>query len=152
MKAFAVLLAPTLLLVASPSPGQEANSADSQSFGRLFFTPERRVALERLRLSTVRETDSIEGATLSLDGVVARSSGKSTVWISGKPQHEGDAALTGIRARVNRLSPGTASVSAGDALSQSSMKVGDSINLGTQERQGILGSGSVKVAPTNGKR
>lgn len=150
MKLPAVLLAPIFVLAMAPSAAQSApakQASQPQTVGRLFFTPERRIALERQRLSKVRDAEPGEGATLSLDGVVARSSGKTTVWINGRPQNEADAANTGIAARVSRRKPGTAVVSAGDDAPALPMRVGDAVNLGTQERQGILGEGSVKVKP-----
>lgn len=153
MKSLAVLLAPTLLLAATPALGQTVAGSESRAapaLGRLFFSPERRLALERIRLTNVRETETVEGATLSLDGVVVRNSGKSTVWINGRAQYQRDAANAGVATRLTGRKPGSAVITAGDE-SPRSMSVGESVNLGTQERQSILGDGTLKVTPAQGK-
>ncbi|OQY76184.1 MAG: hypothetical protein B6D47_00250, partial [Rhodocyclaceae bacterium UTPRO2] len=50
--------------------------AGAETLGRLFFTPERRAALERQRQLNIRETQkTIEGAELGVSGIVQRSSG-----------------------------------------------------------------------------
>lgn len=158
MKRTAVLLAPTLaLLLASPpamaqrAPASTTDKATPAPLGRLFFTPERRAVLERQRLTNVRETETVEGTSMSLDGVVVRSSGKSTVWISGRAQHENDAGASGVAARLTRRQPGKAVLSAGDEAPQS-VRVGDTVNRGTLERHSILGNGSIQVTPAPGKR
>lgn len=120
-------------------------AADPVSLGRLFFTPEKRAMLERQRLSNIRETQSLEGATMSLDGVVQRSSGKSTVWINGHPQHERDAARTGVDVHLTAKDPGRAQLAPGEE-SPTQLKVGEAINRATGERNDRLGGGTV-VAP-----
>ena len=47
-----------------------ANAADAPELGRLFFTPDRRIALERQRTFNVQEAQTLQGTTMSLDGVV----------------------------------------------------------------------------------
>ena len=74
--------------------------AQAEPLGRLFFTPERRAALERQRQLNIQETRTIEGSTVSLDGVVTRSSGKTTVWVNQRPQNE-NASGTGVTAAVS---------------------------------------------------
>lgn len=56
-----------------------ACAADAPELGRLFFTPEKRAALERQREFNIQEAQTLQGNTMSLDGVVYRSGGKSTV-------------------------------------------------------------------------
>ncbi len=52
--------------------------------GRLFFTAEERSALDAARLKETRTQEgSTASATLTLDGLVQRRGGKSTVWING---------------------------------------------------------------------
>ncbi|MHB9116936.1 MAG: hypothetical protein ACYC2R_01500 [Burkholderiales bacterium] len=53
--------------------------------GRLFFSAEERAALDAARLKETRSQDGHAAAspTLTLDGLVRRSGGKSTVWING---------------------------------------------------------------------
>lgn len=63
--------------------------AESHKIGRLFFSPEERAMLDRLRQksgsSTVSTTEQI-----TLNGIVRRSSGKTTAWINRIPQHENE--------------------------------------------------------------
>lgn len=66
--------------------------AQTPPLGRLFLTPDMRAHLERQRQLDIKETRSLEGGTLRLDGVVVRSSGKSTVWVNNRPQSENDGA------------------------------------------------------------
>ena len=47
-----------------------AHAADAPELGRLFFTPERRATLERQRTFNVQEAQTLQGTTMSLDGVV----------------------------------------------------------------------------------
>jgi len=117
------------------------------SIGRLFFTPERRVILERQRLTNIQESQTLQGATMSLDGIVQRSSGKSTVWINGHAQHEGEAARTGVTATVTPKNPGSALLAPGEEPA-SRMNVGEAMNRATGERDNRLGGGAV-TGPRN---
>lgn len=116
-------------------------SAGAEPLGRLFFTPERRAALERQRQFNIHEAQTLEGATLSLDGVVVRSSGKRTVWINSRAQHD-TAAPTGVAVDLSRREPGRAILSAGEEA-PAPLKVGESINRATREKADALGGGRV---------
>lgn len=65
-----------------------------ESLGRLFFTPDERSNLDRARLTGVGMEQ--EGApaqqleSITLNGIVKRSSGKTTVWINNSAQYEAD--------------------------------------------------------------
>ena len=87
-------LIPFVLMAAAVMP---AGAADSAPLGRLFFTPERRAALERQRTPNLQEAQTLQGNSMSLDGVVYRSGGKSTVWINQKAQTEDESARTGAK-------------------------------------------------------
>lgn len=121
-----------------------AQAEQTASLGRLFFTPEKRLLLERQRLSNIHETQSLEGESMSLDGVVQRSSGKSTVWINGRAQEEHDAARTGVSVRLSPKDPGHAQLAPGEE-SPTQLKVGEAINRATGERNDRLGGGAVKT-------
>jgi hypothetical protein len=130
------------LVVAAP-----ANAADSAPLGRLFFTPERRAALERQRTFNIQEAQTLQGSSISLDGVVYRSGGKSTVWINQKAQTEDESARTGVNAVVSPKSPGSALLAPGeDAPTQ--LKVGEAVNRATGERNTRLGGGVVVTPAT----
>ncbi len=68
------LLLALLALTGSAAAQNGANG--SATLGRLFFTPEKRATLERQRQLNIQETQTLEGASMSLDGVIVRSSGR----------------------------------------------------------------------------
>jgi hypothetical protein len=117
-----------------------AGAAAAQEFGRLFFTPEQRAALDARRRSRVPEKAApaplIISPTTRLDGYVRRSDGRSTVWVNGdtaddsRPQTDGSVAVSvGEGPRV-RLKPG-------EVLDRSSGEVTD-----------VLGErGEIRVRP-----
>ncbi len=119
-----------------------ACAADTPALGRLFFTPERRIALERQRTHNVQEAQALQGTTMSLDGVVYRSSGKTTVWINRQSQNENEAARTGVNAIVSPQTPGRALLAPGDET-PAQLKVGEAMNRATGERDTRLGGGTV---------
>lgn len=111
--------------------------------GRLFLTPDVRAKLESQRRYNVREARSIEGGSMRLDGVVVRSTGKSTVWINSLPQPE-NAADTGVTARLSRQQPGRATLVTGEEA-PADLKVGVTINRATRETSGGLNAGEIRV-------
>ena len=131
-------LLPVLLCLAVIVP---AGAADAQELGRLFFTPERRAALERQRAFNVQEA-ALQGNNMSLDGVVYRSGGKSTVWINRQAQNEGESTRTGVSAVVSSKTPGSAMLAPGEEKA-AQLKVGEAVNRATGERNTRLGGGNV---------
>ena len=119
-----------------------AHAADTLEIGRLFFTPERRTTLERQRTRNVQEAQTLQGTTMSLDGVVYRSSGKATVWINRQAQTESEASRTGVSAVISPKTPGSALLAPGEET-PAQLKVGEAMNRATGERNTRLGSGSV---------
>ncbi len=137
-------LLPVLLCLAVIAP---AVAADAQELGRLFFTPERRAALERQRAFNVQEAQTLQGNNMSLDGVVYRSGGKSTVWINRQAQTENDSSRTGVSAAVAPGAPGSARLAPGEEA-PTQLKVGETINRATGERNTRLGGGVVVTPAT----
>jgi len=137
------LIAAALLQTAAPSVAAEASAAEP--LGRLFFTPERRAALERQRLLNIQESQAqlVDGANLTVNGVVQRSSGKRTTWINGAAQNDNSAA-TGVRVDVDKHNPGRATVTAGDDA-PASLKVGEAINRTTREKSDGTGNAIIQV-------
>ena len=138
-RAVFVLIGIGLAVVASPSSAQ-----DPANLGRLFFTPERRDALERQRTHNVQQAQTLQGTTMTLDGVVYRSSGKSTVWINRQAQNENDARRTGVATTLSPRNPGRALIEPGEDT-PADLKVGEAINRATGERSNRLGGGVVAV-------
>lgn len=116
-----------------------------EKLGRLFFTPERRALLEQQRQLNLQDQQTVQGATMSLDGVVVRSSGKKTVWINGRAQNDNNSNL-GVNARVAPGDPAHAGLTAGSER-QTDLRVGQKINRATQEINDGLDGGRLEVKP-----
>ncbi len=124
-------------------PSLPAAAAPDAPLGRLFFSPERRSILERQRQLNIRETQTLEGETLSLNGAVLRSSGKKTYWLNGRAQND-DNTPSGVTIIPHRKAPGRATVTAGGE-SSAELRIGESLNRATGEKQTGLGDGSITV-------
>ncbi|MDR0578455.1 MAG: hypothetical protein LBI87_13225 [Candidatus Accumulibacter sp.] len=127
-----------LLAASFPAPAQE--------LGRLFFTPERREALDRQRRAKLPERKEVpRDPALSIDGVVTRSSGKRTVWINGVAQDERRPG-GGVAVIPSRAHPGQVIVlPEGGPDAQAS--VGDTVDRNTGETADRLGGGKILVKP-----
>ena len=128
-----------------------AHAADAPELGRLFFTPERRVAMERQRTLNVQEAQTLQGTTMSLDGIVYRSGGKATVWVNQQAQTEREASRTGVGAVISPKTPGSAILTPGEEA-PARLKVGEAMNRATGERNTRLGGGSVVIPDDRQKR
>ena len=117
-----------------------------EALGRLFFTPEKRAALERSRKLNLRQTQQIEGATMSLEGIVRRSDGNGTAWINGRPHNVSDP-RHGMAIGLRPDATG-ATVSVGDQA-PSRLSVGESINRGTRQTTDAIGDGRVETRRTD---
>lgn len=135
-----------LVLTAMSGPPAVAE----ERLGRLFFTPERRAMLDRQRQSDIQErSEARDDPMLTINGVVARSSGKPTVWINGVEQNETNApAAPGVV--PNRKDPGRVVVKAGNALATHA-KVGDTVNRDTGEAADLLNGGRISIRTANHK-
>ena len=117
--------------------------------GRLFFTPEKRQLLDRQRdLNVQAQQETPEDPTLTINGVVTRSSGKRTVWINGEAQHENDNLGT-VHALPDPRHPGQVSIQPDDAP-PARAAVGDTVLRDTGETAPLLGDGQIRIhrAPT----
>ena len=68
-----------------------ANVAAAESLGRLFFTPKERAALDRGSAGQPAELAEVVPVEprrpIEMNGYVARSDGKTTVWLDGEPRY-----------------------------------------------------------------
>jgi hypothetical protein len=81
VRAAGAILSAWLALVAAPAGADE--------LGRLFFTPQQRQELDRRRQLNVQESAAATvESTVTVNGHVSRSSGKTTTWINGAPQYD----------------------------------------------------------------
>lgn len=141
----AALAAPIVLAVSPPASGQD--------LGRLFFTPEQRQMLDRQRqfrsTEIPQEVQIPEDPTLTINGVVTRSSGRRTVWINGVAQHETETAGGTTVSPLDR-NPGSVIVHS-DKSPATRAKVGATINRNTGESADVIGDGHIrsttKLAP-----
>ena len=144
MIARALLIAWAAASALLPCMATAQSDPTAPELGRLFYSPERRAQLDRQRLLNIRQTQAIEGSLLTLDGVVKRSSGKSTVWINHRPQTESDSTRTGIAAVPNAKNPANVRLTPGEDTGVD-LRVGEAINRGTGERSDRLGGGTIVV-------
>jgi hypothetical protein len=101
-------------------------------YGKVFFSPDKRAALEKQRFMEVVPDPSLatqptQLEIVTVDGIVSRSSGRSTVWINGLPQY-------GRNTKIRRDLSGV-------TISNTTVPVGDSVNIITHEPVKLLGNG-----------
>ena len=110
--------------------------------GRLFFAPAKRQGLDQQRRTLQYQETVVEGDTLSLNGVVTRSTGRWTMWINGTPVSERDGSATGVAPTRD----GGGRLSAGGATSRPLVvSVGDSVERASGQRSSPLGEGRIRV-------
>lgn len=128
------------LLASAACPAAVAEEA----LGRLFFSPERRQQLDRQReLNVLDKQQPPADPTLTIDGVVARSSGKRTAWVNGSPQHE-DEQWTGLAVTPRHGDPGKVLVETSD-LTAARARVGQTVNRNTGDSVDLLNGGQLSI-------
>jgi len=139
----AVLSAITLFMApCTPVGAQEV----SDGLGRLFFTPERRQTLDRQRQLNIQEKQEIpEDPTLTINGIVTRSSGKRTAWINGVSQNENDMA-SGVAVIPNKKDTAKIAVKPHDSP-VTDTKVGNTVNRTTGDAVDLLNGGTITLNP-----
>lgn len=129
-----------LLLTMALTPAAEAEEA----LGRLFFTPERRLQLDRQRQFNIKEEKQVnEDPSLTINGVVTRSSGKRTSWVNGAAQNENETP-GGLTVLPQGRNPGKVVVQASDAPAANAL-VGETVNRNTGEARNLLNDGRIVV-------
>lgn len=119
--------------------------AAAQELGRLFFTPEQRAALDARRAARLpdRPTVARESPTSRVDGYVARSSGRTTVWVDGETLADG-AQPDGLRVQRSR-DAGKVTVTFGEQPRRVEMRVGETLDRSTGDVKSVIGDGEVRV-------
>ena len=119
-----------------------ATTADE--LGRLFFTPERRQQLDHQRQFNIEEKSEVpEDPTLTINGVVMRSSGKRTVWVNGIVRSDAEASGDAV-VSPKPGNPAHLIVRPGETRATEA-KVGDTVNQASGEVSGLLGQSSIAV-------
>ncbi len=124
------LLAAGLVAVANLLP---ATPAAADELGRLFYTPQQRQELDRRRASNIqeKEVEVVIESSVTVNGHVARSSGKTTTWLNGVPQY--DTHSSRDPARVH--------------LQDGTLKIGQTLDRNRREVKDGLQGGTVRVNP-----
>jgi hypothetical protein len=126
----AMLRAP--LADAAEPPAQDPG----QGLGRLFLTPQQRQDLDRRRAANIQETAAVvQESTLTVQGQVSRSSGKTTTWINRVPQNDS----------LRGPDPAQVTIPTGEGQPEVTLKVGQTHdNVRGETRDGLAG-GQLKV-------
>jgi len=130
------ILAYALLALAGLAPPAVA----VEELGRLFLTPQQRLDLDRRRAANIQEAMVVQESTLTVEGRVSRSSGKSTTWVNRVPQHDS----------YTSADPAQVTISTGEGQPEVTLKVGQTHDNVRGEVRDGLGGGkvSVKKGPT----
>lgn len=111
--------------------GVAAAQSSPEPLGTLLFSPQ-----ERAQITTERNSDALgpdaPAAILKYQGLVRRSVGKSTVWVNDQALVHGDAKAPAMQ--------GSNAILAGHAL-----RVGESVQATTGQRQDVTAPGAVTV-------
>ena len=134
------------LLVLLVLPALRAPQASAQEFGRLFFTPEQRAALDARRKARIPDKPAasmVASPTTRMDGYVKRSGGPSTVFLNGEAIVETSQPDS---PRVPRAKgDDKVSVPVGDAGVRVPLKPGEVLDSGSGEVHDVLGGGEIRV-------
>jgi hypothetical protein len=126
------IAAGALLVLALGGTGLAPAPAAADDLGRLFFTPQQRQDLDRRRESNIKEEKEVViESSVTINGHVTRSSGKTTTWVNGVPQY--DTYSGRDPARVH--------------LQDGTVKIGQTLDRARGEVKDNLQGGTVRVNP-----
>ena len=126
-----------LALLAAVLGASSAGAAEE--LGRLFFTPQVRQDLDRRRAANIQEAAAvIQESTLTLQGQVSRSGGKTTTWLNGMPQHDA----------YGGSDPSRATIQTSEDEPKVELKVGQTFDRVRGETRDSLGGGKLTVRKT----
>ena len=126
-----------------------AAEAAAEDFGRLFFTPEQRAALDARRRARVPDKPAavvVASPTTRVDGYVKRSSGPSTVFVNREALTVSGQADS---PRTPRDGDGRVAIPVGEAGSHVGLKPGEVLDRGSGEVRNSIGDGQVRVRPAS---
>lgn len=105
--------------------------ASADELGRLFYTPQQRQDLDRRRASNVQEKEAVVESSVTVNGHVTRSSGKTTTWVNGVPQYDTYSGHDPARVRIE----------------DGTLKIGQTLDRTRGEVKDGLQGGTVRVNP-----
>lgn len=136
------LAAALLLAMACCIPASRADEA----LGRLFFSPERRKDLDRLRQMKQLGNEAPEvSPALTINGLLTRSNGQRTSWVNGVARNENEASAS-IVVVAHKNDPGRVVLSGTD-LPATNARVGETLRRGGLTVQGLLNGGRIAINP-----
>jgi len=107
--------------------------AAQENLGRLFFTEQQRQDLDRRRQANIRETAVVVESSVTVNGQVSRSSGRSTTWLNGVPQDN---------AR-RPLDPARVTLPGGEGAPSVNLKIGQTLDKVRGEVRDPVGGGRI---------
>ena len=107
--------------------------AAQQNLGRLFFTEQERQDLDRRRQANIQETAVVVESTVTVNGQVSRSSGRSTTWINGVPQES----------TRKPLDPARVTLPGGEGAPSVTLKIGQTLDKVRGEIRDPAASGRI---------
>lgn len=121
----------------------EAPGPPAEALGTLFYTVAERNAIVRARQGqgNIGATPEAGAATapsnplMTINGVVKRKNGNSTVWINGQAVQEGQSLAPTTRTSIS---------ASGATLDDKQIKVGETVELNTDARTDIVSPGAVR--------
>ncbi len=116
--------------------------AAQEKLGRLFFTEQQRQDLDRRRQANIQETAAAVESTVTVNGQVSRSSGRSTTWLNGVPQDN---------AR-RPLDPARVTLPGGDGAPSVNLKIGQTLDKIRGEIRDPAKDGRMATPPREGER
>jgi hypothetical protein len=119
-----------MMLAAAPLAARAA-----EPLGRLFMTPAQRLDLDRRRQADAQESLISSDNFVTANGQVSRSSGKTTSWINGQPQH----------GQARNTDPARVSVPMGEDVPPVPLKIGETLDKVRGEKRDVIGEGQVRV-------
>jgi hypothetical protein len=114
--------------------------AAQENLGRLFFTEQQRQDLDRRRQANIREAAVIVESSVTVNGQVSRSSGRSTTWINGVPQES----------TRKPLDPARVTLPGGEGAPSVNLKIGQTLDKVRGEIRDPVAGGSIETP--SGKR
>lgn len=106
------------------------HDASAEPLGRLFYTPEERQALEAQRQGGGLAPDAPAGNRVTLNGIVQRAGGKTTIWLNRVPRYQGEG-MPGMPAAAGKN--GQALVRLPDTGRAAVLKVGQTLDVSSGE-------------------
>jgi len=116
--------------------------AAQENLGRLFFSEQQRQDLDRRRQANIQETAVVIESTVTVNGQVSRSSGRSTTWINGVPQESAS------RPR----DPARVTLPGGEGAPSVNLKIGQTLDKIRGEIRDPAAGGTIATPPRQGER